>query len=38
LLQGRVNEELIVHYTRDLDSLVRKVSEKQREILNYLLT
>ncbi|MEM0243442.1 MAG: hypothetical protein QXP52_03470 [Candidatus Aenigmatarchaeota archaeon] len=37
LLQGRVREELIVHYTRDLESLVKKVSEKQREILKNIL-
>lgn len=33
LLQGRVGKELIIHYTRDLENIVKKVSEKQREIL-----
>lgn len=37
LLQGRANEELVVHYTRDISSLVKKVSERQKEILNLIL-
>ncbi|MEM5830253.1 MAG: hypothetical protein QXL82_01960 [Candidatus Aenigmatarchaeota archaeon] len=37
LLQGRVSEELIINYTRDLENLAKKVNEKQKEILSLII-
>jgi hypothetical protein len=33
LLQGRVKEEIVSSYTRDIDNIVEKVLKKQEEIL-----
>lgn len=33
LLQGRLSSELVVHYTRDIESLVSKISKMQEKIL-----